>query len=199
MTNAQQEENWVVALLRRHPALLVSVLYVTASTIGMLFAWDYLRLFGINVFNYAQVGDFLLASLKEPFTWAIVFISILLVAADNAMSRIVERKSSSPFLKWYGSGRYRAVNYIVAIMLIVVFIHSYALLKRNAVLDGESREVSVQLADSADSKKVVMLGTTGQFLFLYDVESARVDIHPHENVASISFIIEKGEDDAPMD
>ena len=61
MTASPLRDNWIIGLLRKHPALLVSVVYVIASTIGMLYSWDFLRLFGINVFNYAQIGDFLLA------------------------------------------------------------------------------------------------------------------------------------------
>ena len=57
MSELQRPENWIIDLLRKHPALLVSGLYVVASTIGMLYSWDYLRLFGINVFNYAQIGE----------------------------------------------------------------------------------------------------------------------------------------------
>lgn len=34
---------------------------------------------------------------------------------------------------------------------------------------------------------VLLLGTTGQFLFLYDASTRQVTIHPHENVRSISF------------
>lgn len=78
----------------------------------MLFSWDYLRLFGINVFNYAQIGDFLLASLKEPITWVIVIVSVLITMVDNKMSRRVGRSGKRRFLKWYGSGRYRLLNYI---------------------------------------------------------------------------------------
>jgi len=187
MTEAQRNENWAVASLRNHPALLVSIVYVVASTIGMLYSWDYLRFFGINVFNYAQIGDFLLASLKEPFTWLIVIVSVILVAVDNAMSRKVEKTSHRRFLRWYGSGRYRLVNYVTAIVLIVVFIHGYALMQRNKVIDGESRVVSVQLSESMVTSEVVLLGTTGTFVFLYDPLLKEVRIHPHESIYSISI------------
>ena len=75
---------WLRSVLREHPALLVSALYIASSVIGMFYAWAYLRLFGINVFNYAQISDFLLASLKEPFTWGLVVLAVLLVQSDNA-------------------------------------------------------------------------------------------------------------------
>ena len=79
-------------LLSEHPALLVSIVYFAASIIGMFYSWDFLRRFGINVFHYAQIGDFLLASLKEPFTWILVFLAIGLMVFDNAMSRRHQKK-----------------------------------------------------------------------------------------------------------
>ncbi len=190
MVETQQRKGWILALLRQHPALLVSAVYVIASIIGMLFSWDYLRLFGINVFNYSQIGDFLLASLKEPFTWVIVIMAVLLVMGDNAMSRRVERSGKRRFLKWYGSGRYRAINYIFAVVMIVMFTHIYALTKKDKVLAGESQWVNVQLTESVVTSQVVLLGTTGSFIFLYDPLSQEVSVHPHENVYSISFELE---------
>lgn len=190
MVESRQKDLWILVLLHQHPALLVSAIYIMASTIGMLFSWDYLSLFGINVFNYSQIGDFLLASLKEPFTWAIVIVSVLLVMGDNAMSRRVERSGKRRFLKWYGSGRYRAINYIAAVVMIVMFTHIYALTKKDKVLAGEGRLVNVQLTESVATSQVVLLGTTGSFIFLYDPLSQEVSVHPHENVYSISFELE---------
>ena len=103
----ESQHHWIKPLLREHPALLVTGVYIIASTIGMLYSWDYLRMFGINVFNYAQIGDFLLASLKEPYTWLIVIVSVLLVLADNAMSRRAARRDRPRFLRWYASPGYR--------------------------------------------------------------------------------------------
>jgi len=190
MVESRQEEGWILALLRQHPALLVSALYVTASVIGMLFSWDYLRLFGINVFYYAQIGDFLLASLKEPFTWVIVFGALLLTMGDNAMSRRVGRSSKRRYLKWYGSGRYRIANYICTVIVIVMFTHFFALHKKDEVLAGEGRLITVRLTESVVTSRVVLLGTTGSFIFLYDPLLKQVSVHPHENVYSISFDLE---------
>ena len=187
MSESPKNENLIISLLREHPALIVSMIYVVASTIGMLYSWDYLRLFGINFFNYAQIGDFLLASLKEPFTWVIVIGAVFMLMLDNAMSRRAERKGKRRFFKWYGSGHYRMSNYIGAVLLIVWFTHIYATTVRDRVLDGGGRSVSVQLTESLVANDVVLLGTTGTFIFLYDPLQKEVSIHPHESVYSISF------------
>lgn len=99
------------SLFKEHPALIVSALYIASSVIGMFYSWAFLRQFGINVFNYAQISDFLLASLKEPVTWALVLLAVVLVQLDNAASRRYGRRENrSRWLAWYGTPRYRSAN-----------------------------------------------------------------------------------------
>jgi hypothetical protein len=42
-------------------------------------------------------------------------------------------------------------------------------------------------AESADEQAYMLLGTTGQFVFLYDIDVRRVHIHPFEAVSEIAF------------
>jgi hypothetical protein len=175
------------AIFREHPALLVSALYVAASVVGMFWSWAYLWRFGINVFHYAQVTDFLIASLKEPFTWLLVVLAILMVQADNAYSRRVERRARTRWFRWYGSARYRLINNIAIVALVGVFIFVYAKLEAEKTKDHGGRVVDVSFEAGGDARTATLLGTTGQFLFLYDPMTRRVDIHPFENVHAVSF------------
>jgi len=167
--------------------LLVSALYVAASVIGMFYSWSFLRRFGINVFNYAQISDFLLVSLKEPFTWGLVILAIILVMLDNASSRRVGRKSCKKWLAWYGSPRYRLVNNFAAIYVVLSFIFIFAMFQARETREGDGKIVDVMFADSGAATTAILLGTTGQFVFLFDDETERVDIHPIDNIHSISF------------
>ena len=177
----------LAAVFRDHPALLVSAFYVAASVIGMFHAWAYLRQFSINVFNYAQISDFLLASLKEPLTWALVILAVVLVLIDNASSRRVERKGTKKWLRWYGSPRYRFVNNFVAIYIVLSFIYILADSQARDTREGEGKVVDVTFAEGEEVRTSVLLGTTGQFVFLYEPLTERVDIHPLESIHSISF------------
>lgn len=174
-------------IFKEHPALLASALYVAASVIGMFYSWAYLQFFGINVFNYAQVSDFLLASLKEPFTWGLVVLGLLLVSFDNAMSRRVQRKSPGKWSRWYASPRYRAVNNFAALFVVLLFIYTFATVQARDTRDGEGKNVTVIFADNGAATSALLLGTTGQYVFLFDSDSDHVDIHPIENIHSISF------------
>jgi len=177
----------LLAFFREHPALLVSAFYVAASVVGMFYSWAYLRRFGINVFNYAQISDFLLASLKEPSTWALVALAVVLVLIDNRSSRKVGRKNPRKWIAWYGSPRYRFVNNFAAVFMVLIFIFAFANRQANNTEAGEGKLVDVEFAENGDVKTAILLGTTGQFVFLYDAPAERVHIHPLESIHSISF------------
>lgn len=182
-----KHQKWLNPIFREHPALLVSAFYVAASSIGMFYSWAYLRQFGINVFNYAQLSDFLLASLKEPYTWALVFLAAALVLLDNASSRRQEKRELGEWLAWYGSPRYRFLNNFAAIALVLIFIYAYANAQARDTRSGEVKRVDVIFADGGAAKTSALIGTTGQFVFLYDSDTERVNIHPIEGIHSISF------------
>jgi uncharacterized membrane protein len=175
-------------LLKEHPALLVSAMYVAASVVGMFYAWAYLRHFGINVFNYSQISDFLLASLKEPATWVLVILAIILVLIDNASSRKVASGKPAKWIAWYGSPRYRFINNFVAVFIVFMFIYIFATFQARDTRNGDGKFVDVMFTDSGAAVSALLLGTTGQFVFLYDDRTGRVDIHPIENIHSISFM-----------
>ena len=185
-----EPETRLYALIREHPALIVSGLYVLASFVGMFWSWAYLQHFGINVFHYAQISDFLLASLKEPFTWVLVVAGIAMVQVDNAYSRRVGRREQTRWFGWYGSTRYRMINNFGAIAIVGAFIFLYAKLEAEDTLDGEGDTVDVLFEQGGSATSATLLGTTGQFVFLYDPVGKRVDIHPFEGIHAISMSVD---------
>lgn len=184
---AETPNSRLVAIFREHPALLVSAFYVAASVIGMFYSWAYLRHFGINVFNYAQISDFLLASLKEPLTWGLVILAVVFVSIDNKSSLRVERKRPGKLWAWYGSPRYRFINNFAAILMVLAFLFAFANRQAIDTQAGTGKFVDVTFTDTAAVQTSILLGTTGQFVFLYDVEIERVHIHPLEAIHEIAF------------
>lgn len=178
--------SWFRQTLSQQPALVVSVLYLFASLIGLVYSWAFLRSFGINVLQYSEIGDFLLASLKEPVIWLLVVLAVALVQGDSALSRVVERRSPGRWMRWYVSERYRKVNYLVSALMVLAFLLVYADVNSEAVRDGGGDEVRVELADGSPAAQRVLLGTTVNYIFVYDRASERVFVHPSENVLSLS-------------
>ena len=184
--SAPEQDAWFRRMMVEHPAFMLSGLYFVASLIGLVYSWTFLRAFGINVFRYAELSDFFLASLKEPFTWVLAILAVTLVLFDNAMSRRVQAKGPGRFVRWYGSERYRQLNYLVSVLLVIFFLFVYATENERKIRDGEGEVVNVHLADGSPPKQQIMLGTTVKFVFLYDHVGERVDMHPHESILMIT-------------
>jgi len=185
-SGGNSQRGWLQNMVREHSALLLSGLYFVASLIGLVFSWDFLRFFNINVFRYAEISDFLLASLKEPYTWLLAVAAVALVLLDNALSRRVEARGPGPLWRWYGNARYRQLNFLLMVVFVGAFLHGYAVLKERDIRSGESAYVTVRLADGEDPQQLVLLGTTGRFVFFYDHLPEQVFIHPHESILTIS-------------
>jgi len=83
--------------------------------------------------------------------------------------------------------RYRHINNFVAIYIVLSFIYIFAIFKAEDAEAGEGKYVEVEFAEGQAVKSAILLGTTGQFVFLYDADTERVDIHPIEGIHSISF------------
>lgn len=185
------------AVLRKHPALLGSLVYITASAIGMFYSWDYLRRFGIDVFHFAQISDFLLGSLKEPFAWLAVITASALVSLDSWYSRRCEARGAARWLRWYANPRYRSMNYLGVVVITLVFLDVLATVNAEATMAGSRPRVEVRLADGSAARTVTLLGTTGQFLFLFDASTGRVTIHPHESVLAINLAMPSAAETRP--
>jgi hypothetical protein len=174
--------------LAEHPGVWVPGLYLLASAIGMLDSWWYFRQFGIDIFLYSDVADFLLASFRSPTAWFIVALTVLLGVLDHAGSVRTGRSSSAPrWLRWHGTPRYRQIGIIVGILMLMAYIVLFAGERAEAIYEqGGGREVRVALTDAPGrTEQVILLGSTLNFIFLLDRADGSVSIHPYENVLAI--------------
>src|SRR5215217_430730 len=80
--NERKVTSWSVfkESLFNTPTLIVTMLYVYIAAIGIVYSWALYRMFGINIFDYSEIADFLLAAFKNAFA----LLSIVLIAAIGA-------------------------------------------------------------------------------------------------------------------
>ena len=71
--------------------------------------------------------------------------------------------------------------------MVLLFIFTFATTQARDTKAGEGKWVDVAFAEGGAARTSMLLGTTGQFVFLYDTDAERVDIHPIEGIHSISF------------
>ena len=66
-------------MIRAHPFLLLTLVYLLVSAIGVIYSYFFYREFGISIVKYVDLSDFLLASIQELMSIAI-FLGISLAA-----------------------------------------------------------------------------------------------------------------------
>ena len=187
---------------RSHPGLLVSVAYLTATAIGMLSSWTLHARFGVNVFHYAQLQDFVVAAIRTPAASLAILLALpvvwVVVRYDNLL---FER------FRWYrilyGPKPLQRLSrsawswglYLVAYAFFFSVLYSTRTERR--IRAGDAPRAAVQLQsgsyrDVAATEPFTahLLSTTSGYVLLYDVVDEAVTVVPVENVVSLTYLPE---------
>lgn len=97
---------WKYALEK--PAAIVSILYIYVSLVGLLYNVSYFYWFNINVVQFYDVTDFILACLRNPPALLVPIITIFLLAIVGMVVLVFDRA----IRKWtnYTASRIESTN-----------------------------------------------------------------------------------------
>ncbi len=197
-------------LFAKHPALALTLAYGAISITGLLFSWSLFRQFDINIFNYMEVGDFMLAALREPLTFllsagAVAFYWVVYQLGQMEVRWAASRKNkgrlSSGYARWS-----RFINTSIwaaaigVVLYAYLFLSLYAEWKSKEIRAGRAPMVTVFVNDAATALTdgpMALLGSTSRFIFLYDPPSENTHIVPYENVAMVTPVA-KATPEAPV-
>lgn len=179
-------------LLREHSGLALTVIYVLLIAIGMMYEWWLYRRFNINILYYAQAADFLLVPFREPL---VVFISMLPIPLFMAymggagwLGKKLARGNAKP-LDPHVQELYKKFMRFASVLAMALwsfaFTAEYAETVWERIRAGKRRTVRVEMAGTNAVFTGSVVGTTGQFLFLYDRQTNFTRIIPHENVGAV--------------
>lgn len=151
---------------------IISVFYILMVGIGMLFEYKRYVLFGINIFDYADVFDFLIAPFKSPRIFLFILLSLIIAYAVFKLDVFLQAKmprfyriSSFGWDKkpWYPVFRYFSVTLV---FITYVFLSSGISAKNyKSGFHKDANEIEVIYSDN--SKMVGnMIGKTNETLFL---------------------------------
>ena len=179
----------VVPMVREHPGLAVSLAYAAATVIGMVSSYTLLSRFGINVFDYAEAGDFLVLAIRSPMASLSVILggAVALVALplDRWMRRRVRLYDKLYSLKWWERVSYHPIALVIYFALYA-WLGSlfYATEAERRLRSGATPPVTVALQSQEAPVSAVLLHTTRSYVFLLE-PSGDVRVVPVENVAWI--------------
>ena len=87
----------------REPSLALTLSYLVLIIIGMVFSYAYYLSWGIDVFQYATISDFILAPFKDTIVLLFAIISILLSWLVFEFSKKMDRKFPKlTKIMWFG-------------------------------------------------------------------------------------------------
>src|SRR5215217_6264203 len=190
-----------------NPTVVLSLLYLYVTAIGMLYSAVLYGRFGINVFDYSEIGDFLLAAFKNP----VAFLSGGLLAAmggallsyraaavirfarEGLEEADVEEQDVQSYLALL---RRRTVIYAIVIAVTSVFtsfvLPYYSAGKTvSSIKAGEKPSVDVRYRSFKGSAGQVtvpsleLIGATEKAAFFYDVAHKRTIVIPQAQLVSI--------------
>jgi hypothetical protein len=185
-------------LVREHPGLVVSAAYFSATAVGMLSSVAFYRSFGINVFHFAQISDFVLAAIRNPVASLAVLLAgpmvWFIVVTDDWLDRRFRR-----YRYLYGPAWLRRWSRSAPALVLYFLIYAWSFATMySARLHGEVQagdwpvaEVQLQSGtylgrDATRPFEATLLGSTGSSIFLFDRASGTATVVPLENLGSIT-------------
>lgn len=199
-----------LALLRREPALSITLGYLLLSLIGLWSSYCFYRVFRIPILEYMQPGDFLVAGVRQPMNllWLLLMILIAVPAYWPTYYRLRHPESAERFRRhWFGRlifsryvdpfrrRRWYDLSPEATILLALLFgggslIMAYSGDRAKALLDGGGQAVRVTLSDAGAPLRggARLLGTTSGYVYLYWPDNGRTEVLVQENVSRIEVL-----------
>lgn len=158
---------------------IISIFYILAVAIGMLFNYQKYSEFGINIFDYADIFEFLVTPFSDITVLFFTFITCLICYFTFLFDSWTIKKYPKFYSKivfgfdkkeWYNSFRYFT-------FLIVFFLYLYyaADFYGKLALDKTQKQtpISLRFVDN-ELKKGIMIGKTKEIIFLLEGEKVKV-------------------------
>jgi len=200
VVSAEPYRPWITRLLSRYPGGLLTGLYLALTAIGIAYAFFYYVQFRINILDYAQTGDFLVAALREPVAifYSTLPVPLLWLGARfrRWLRRISPRYDAYSVRyerKWNVGPRYWDVmNTLLVTMYAALFVIGYAQHDARVMKEGRRKQVRVRLMSDAGTplapagRTATLLGSTSGFVFLYDRAGDSTYVVPVSNVAQVA-------------
>lgn len=197
----------LASLWANHPGLLLTTAYLIITAIGLVYDARLYAEFRINIAEYAETSDFLLAAARAPLIILLSLLPIPLLLLIGWFDRWTRRRfpryaalSRRSEAAMGGERRARLLSRsLFVIIYAVMFTMLYAERVAEDIKEGRGRRVEVELVNgtAGPGELPVLLGTTAKFVFLYYPTDRRTHVVPAENIARIVVSSARRADRAP--
>lgn len=193
----------LVRFTTSHPGLAVFLVYATIAIAGFIYLITFYSRFNLEVTSYLEITDILVAGIKDPLVmlmvlgaFSMVFILWFLVYIQAPFSAWLDKKFDKGFFRFipYVIG-YRDTKsfwwtaFAILTLYFYMFIGVHSQNKADRILGHKQNLVFVNSdATNALEADFSLLGTSINYVFLYNHQSEQVLILPLESINSIQPI-----------
>ena len=183
-------------LLREHTTMAVTLAYLFLTIVGATYEFSMLMEFRINVFQYADPGDFLMAAFRQPLVVLFTVLPFVLLWAIDQLHGVLSRWI--PIYRRYYEAQVRrphyeamamASNVAIIVLYFVAFTLQYADFVGDRLHAGEGRRVTLALQGpgvaGVSRLDGTLLGTTARYVFLYQTSDSTSHVVPHESIVEM--------------
>ena len=157
---------------------IISISYIFALGIGMLFNYRKYAEFGINIFDYADVFDFLISPFSDMKILSFTVISIVLASLILYLDILWKRKFPEAYSRlnfgWDEKPWFVPMRYVSGAMLIVLYLiiasGIYGEISKKEVLQQAPMEI--RFSDD-EIQRGKMIGKTNSVIFLLSDEKVK--------------------------
>lgn len=189
----------IIQIFEEDKTLFFTVGYLILNVIGVTFSGVYFYYFNINILEYSQISDFVVIAFKDPFYIIFflltVFIIFLLYLWDKWILKKFPKfwlffKKKRFFIKQ--NANTLLVSYILVLLLYTIEAAMfYGERKAKTIKEGHGVRVKVHLTTGAEptlkDSLPTFIGTTSNFLFVYDHQKKATEIIPFNSIRKLTF------------
>jgi len=179
-------------IFAEQPGLVLTAGYLVLTALGLGYQFAYFREFRVNILDYAEVSDFLLAALREPAVLLLALAPLPLLWALSNSSRYLGRISPrfDNYVKSADTARARAIVHPLFVAIyFLLFALLYAEWKAGFIKRGVGNRVAITLQTTPvggmPAGPAILLGKTSEFIFLYYRSERRTHVIPIDNLARL--------------
>ncbi len=189
-----------VRFITTHPGLAVFLVYAIIAIAGFIYLVTFYSHFNLEVTVYLEITDILVAGIKDPMVMLMVagaFSMVLFlwgwVYVQAPFSAWLDRKFDRglfrfiPYMIGYrGEKSFWWTAFVILLLYFYMFIGVHSQNKANRILNQKHVLVEINSEATNDLKAdLSLLGTSINYVFLYNHQAQRALILPLESVNAI--------------
>jgi len=186
--------NLFLKAAREHPTLVLTLAYLGLTFVGMLHDLWFYRFFNINILDFSDTSDFLLAAIRNPLVIILSLIPVAILLILQQARAAARRKSRwyDNYAEKYSRTRWNSVPlriFIYGLFVILyasLFAELYAGRESNRIKKGVGRRITYVRSDGIRTdENPILLGTTARYVFFYSPSAKTTEIVPVDAVTAL--------------